>query len=107
MSVGRDYMVRKGAGPSAPKFFLDTEVLPRLVDATGAAEVALDRAARAAGVRPSLLLVGAAGALSIAVAGAFGAGRAKRAAADRRGDQAATTSGVDRPDASQPDRRSV
>lgn len=65
MTVDRDYMLRKGDGPSAPKLFLDTQVVPRLVNAAGGAEVALDRAARMAGVRPSLLLAGAAGALSL------------------------------------------
>jgi len=83
MSVGRDYMLRKEGGPSAPKLFLDTKVVPRLVDAAGGAEVALDRAARATGVRPSLLLAGAAGALSLVVAGALGVGRAKRPADPR------------------------
>lgn len=71
MTVGRDYMLRKGNGPSAPKFFLDTQVVPRLVDAAGGLEVTLDRAARVTGVRPSILLAGAAGTLSIATIGAL------------------------------------
>ncbi|MBB3692171.1 hypothetical protein [Sphingomonas sp. BK580] len=89
MSVGRDYMLRKGSGPSAPKVFLDTQVVPRLVDAAGGAEVALDRAARATGVRPSLLLAGATGALSLAAAAALRAVLPGRGAGDARADAAA------------------
>lgn len=89
MTVGRDYMLHKGSGPSAPKFFLDTQVVPRLVDAAGGAEVALDRAARATGVRPSLLLAGAAGALSVAAAGALRAVSGRRRATHARSDAAA------------------
>lgn len=89
MTVGRNYMLHKGSGPSAPKFFLDTQVVPRLVDAAGGAEVALDRAARATGVRPSLLLAGAAGALSLAAARALRAVSAGRRATHARSDAVA------------------
>ena len=58
MVVSRDYMVRKPSGPSAPKRFLDTRIVPRLVNAAGSGEVLLDRAARRTGVRPSLILAG-------------------------------------------------
>jgi len=88
MAVDRDYMVRKGSGPSAPKLFLDTKVVPRLVDAAGGAEVALDRAARATGVRPSLLLAGAAMALSLAAARAMGLIGSDSAARHARGERA-------------------
>ena len=63
--VGRDYMLKKGSGPSAPKLFLDTRVVPAAVNAAGGLEVALDRAARRLGIRPSLLLAGMAGLLSL------------------------------------------
>lgn len=71
MSVSRDYMTHKGSGPSAPKLFLDTKVVPRLVDAAGTVEGRLDRVARATGMRPSLLLACAVGALSLAAARAL------------------------------------
>ena len=89
MTVGRHYMLRKGDGPSSPKFFLDTQVIPRLVDAAGGAEVTLDRAARATGVRPSLLLAGAAGTLSLAAVGAMRAILRERRASHTRSDAAA------------------
>ncbi|KQN93576.1 hypothetical protein ASE95_01100 [Sphingomonas sp. Leaf231] len=75
MTVGRDYMLKKDRGPSAPKVFVDTQVVPRLVNAAGGAEVALDRAARWTGMRPSLLLAGAVAGLSLATAGALRARR--------------------------------
>lgn len=87
MSVGRDYMLRKEGGRSAPKLFLDTKVVPRLVDAAGRAEVVLDRAARATGVRPSLLLAGAGVALSVAAARAFGLIGSSRSAWQPRGER--------------------
>ncbi|WP_298089563.1 hypothetical protein [uncultured Sphingomonas sp.] len=89
MTVGRDYMLRKGDGPSSPKFFLDTQLVPRLVDAAGSAEVTLDRAARAAGVRPSLLLAGAAGTLAMATTATLRALLKKRRARHTRADAAA------------------
>ena len=61
MVIGRDYMLKKPAGPSAPKRFLDTRVVPRVVNMAGAAEVALDAAAVRAGIRPSVIVVGVAG----------------------------------------------
>ncbi|GGB19552.1 hypothetical protein GCM10011380_06400 [Sphingomonas metalli] len=84
MTVGRDYMLRKGGGPSAPKLFLDTKVVPRLVDVAGGAEVALDRAARATGVRPSLLLAGTMSGLAVAVVGIWRSFGAKRRASGER-----------------------
>jgi len=95
MTVGRDYMLHKGSGPAAPKFFLDTQVVPRLVDAAGGAEVALDRAARATGVRPSLLLAGAAGALSLAAVGALRAVSAGRRTTHAPSDAAADPEQID------------
>lgn len=85
MTIGRDYMLRKDSGPSAAKFFVDTRVVPRLVNSAGGAEVALDRVARAAGVRPALLLAGAAGVLSLVAAGALRRrGRSGQASSGRR-----------------------
>ena len=69
MIIGRDYMLRKPQGPSAPKVFFDTRVIPLAVNAVGALEVALDRAARRGGVRPSILLAGIAGVASLLLIG--------------------------------------
>jgi len=71
MSVGRDYMVRKTTGPSAPKLFLDTRIVPRLVNTAGGAEVLLDRAATRTGLRPSMILAGAAGGVALLIIGAW------------------------------------
>lgn len=62
--IGRDYMLKKPAGPSAPKLFLDTRVVPLAVNAAGRLEEALDRASVRTGVRPSVILAGVAGAVS-------------------------------------------
>ena len=69
MTVGRDYMLKKTTGPSAPKFFIDTELVPRLVNAVGRGEVMLDRSAVRLGVRPSILVAGAASALALLILG--------------------------------------
>jgi len=69
MSVGRDYMVRKTMGPSAPKLFLDTRIIPSLVNAAGGAEVMLDRAAVRTGLRPLLILAGATGGVALLAIG--------------------------------------
>ncbi|KQO57286.1 hypothetical protein [Sphingomonas sp. Leaf257] len=69
MTVGRDYMLKKTTGPSAPKFFIDTQIVPRLVNAIGRGEVLLDRSAVRLGVRPSILVAGAAGALALLILG--------------------------------------
>ena len=61
MAVGQDYMLEKPAGPSMPKLFLDTQVVPLAVNVLGGAEVLLDRAAVRTGVRPAVLLAGLAG----------------------------------------------
>ncbi|MDR6146537.1 hypothetical protein QE363_002330 [Sphingomonas sp. SORGH_AS870] len=60
MTVGRDYMLKKTTGPSAPKYFIDTQIVPRLVNAVGRGEVLLDRSAVRLGIRPSVLVGGAA-----------------------------------------------
>ncbi|MCQ8278253.1 hypothetical protein NFI95_07300 [Acetobacteraceae bacterium KSS8] len=67
MTVGYDYMLKKGAGPSAPKVFFDTKIVPAIVNMLGAGEVALDTAARRLRVRPSVLLGGAGAVLGVAV----------------------------------------
>lgn len=69
MTVGRDYMLKKTTGPSAPKFLIDTQIVPRLVNAVGRGEVLLDRSAVRLGVRPSVLVAGAAGALALLILG--------------------------------------
>jgi hypothetical protein len=60
MVVGRDYMLKKSRGPSAPKLFLDTKLVPAAVNVLGSVEVALDRASARTGVRSATLLAGAA-----------------------------------------------
>ena len=42
--IGRDYLLKKPGRPSAPKLFLDTQVVPLAVNIAGGLEVALDRA---------------------------------------------------------------
>jgi len=69
MLITRDYLLRKPAGPSAPKQWFDTRVIPLAVDAAGAFEVALDRAAVRSGLRPSVILAGLAAAASLALFG--------------------------------------
>lgn len=61
MVVSRDYMLKQPSGPSAPKLFLDTKVIPATVNVLGAVEVALDRASTRTGVGTARLLAGAAG----------------------------------------------
>jgi hypothetical protein len=60
MVVERDYMLKKGAGPSSPKLFLDTRVIPLVVNLAGALEVALNHASTRTGVRPSVICTGVA-----------------------------------------------
>ena len=69
MLVDRDYMLKKSSGPSSPKLFLDTKVIPLAVNAAGWIEVALDRASRRSGVRPAVILAGTAGLLSCVLLG--------------------------------------
>lgn len=67
MVVDRDYMLRKQSGPSAPKLFLDTKVVPAVVNAFGSMEVGLARAAARTGVRArSLAGAAALGSLGLA-----------------------------------------
>ncbi|TXM67235.1 hypothetical protein FV229_10670 [Methylobacterium sp. WL120] len=68
MVIGRDYTLEKPSRPSAPKFFLDTKVVPLAVNMTGGMEVALSRASARTGVRPSVILAGAGGLACLAVA---------------------------------------
>ncbi|BAU92202.1 hypothetical protein MPPM_3597 [Methylorubrum populi] len=67
MIIGRDYLLKKPSGPSAPKFFLDTQVVPFATNIAGSLEVALDRAAIRTGIRPAVLLAGMAGLTSFAL----------------------------------------
>jgi hypothetical protein len=63
--IGRDYLLKKPSGPSAPKLFLDTQVVPLAANLAGAVEVALDRAAARTGVRPAVILAGATGLIGL------------------------------------------
>ena len=65
--IGRDYLLKKPSGPSAPKLFLDTQIVPLAVNVAGGLEVALDRASARTGVRPALILAGITGLLSFAL----------------------------------------
>jgi hypothetical protein len=68
MIIRREYMLEKPARPSAPKYFLDTKVVPLVVNMTGTMEVAVSRASARTGVRPWVILAGAGGLASLAVA---------------------------------------
>jgi hypothetical protein len=65
MTVGRDYLLNKPSPPSAPKLFLDHQIVPRVVNAAGAVEVALDRASVRTGIRPAAIVAGGVGLLSL------------------------------------------
>jgi hypothetical protein len=67
MLIGRDYLLKKPGRPSGPKLFLDTQVVPLAVNVAGGLEVVVDRTARRLGVRPALILAGAAGLASLSV----------------------------------------
>ena len=69
MVVTRDYMLKKDSGPSAPKLFLDTKVVPAAVNMLGTMEVVLDRASARSGVRPRWVLTGV---LGLGAIGLFG-----------------------------------
>ena len=68
MVVGRNYMLKKPSGPSAPKVYLDTQVVPFAVNAVGGLEVALNRVSARTGIRPVLILAGVA---TLAIFAAF------------------------------------
>lgn len=76
MTIGRDYMLKTPDGPSKPKLFLDTQVVPRIANIAGGVEVALDHASVRMGVRPSVILAGVTCLLSF---GMFGLLRNRRA----------------------------
>lgn len=61
MVVSRDYMLEQPSGPSAPKLFLDTKMVPAAVNILGSAEVALARMSARSGVRVRTILAGVAG----------------------------------------------
>ena len=56
MIIGRDYLLEKPPGPSAPKQFLDQRVVPLAVNMASTLEFALDNAARRTGLRPAVIL---------------------------------------------------
>jgi hypothetical protein len=61
MVVSRDYMLKQPSGPSTPKLFLDTKIVPAAVNILGSAEVALGRASARSGIRVRTMLAAAAG----------------------------------------------
>jgi hypothetical protein len=61
MVVSRDYMLKQPSGPSAPKLFLDTKLVPAAVNILGDAEVALNRASLRTGLSTRVILGGIAG----------------------------------------------
>jgi hypothetical protein len=61
MVVGRDYMLKKQGGPAAPKLFLDTKLVPAIVNVLGGVEVALERTSRRTGVSSRSILAGVTG----------------------------------------------
>ena len=63
MLVDRDYLLKKPSGPSAPKLFLDTRIVPAGVNTLGSVEVALNRVAARTSIRPALILAAGAGAI--------------------------------------------
>lgn len=77
MIIGRDYLLKKPSRPSAPKLFLDTQVVPRAVNLAGGLEGILDRASVRTGVRPAVILAGVAGLLGL---GMYGLLRSRSAA---------------------------
>ncbi len=80
MIIGRDYLLKKPSAPSKPKLFLDTQVVPLVVNMAGGLEVALDRASERTGIRPSVILGGIASLLSFVLLQLF----FNRGAATRR-----------------------
>jgi len=67
LPIGRDYLLKKTAGPSKPKLFLDTQIVPLAVDAAHSLEVALNRASVRSGVRPAVLVAGLGSLVSLGV----------------------------------------
>jgi hypothetical protein len=63
MVVSRDYMLKKTTGPSVPVHFLNTKILPRIVNSAGSVETLLDRASVSTELRPGVILAGAMGAM--------------------------------------------
>jgi hypothetical protein len=56
MVVTRDYMLKQQSGPSAPKLFLDTKLVPAAVNMLGGAEVALNRTSVRTGLSGRVIL---------------------------------------------------
>lgn len=61
MVVSRHYLLAKPSGPSRLKVFLDQRVIPFAIDMAGGCEVAVQRVSQRTGVRPAVLVGGAAG----------------------------------------------
>lgn len=78
MLIGRDYLLTNPVRPSGLKLFLDTQVVPFAANVAGGLEVAVDRAARRLGVRPAVVVAGAAGLASLSVLVLVRRRRAKR-----------------------------
>ena len=67
MVVNQDYMLKQQSGPSPAKLFLDTKVVPAVVNAFGSMEVGLAHASARTGVR-ARSLAGAAALASLGFA---------------------------------------
>ena len=59
--IGRDYMLKKGGGPSSPKLFLDQTIIPMAIDAAGGVEGMLERLAVRVRLMPVAALAAALG----------------------------------------------
>jgi hypothetical protein len=56
VTIGRNYLLEKPPGPSAPKRLFDQRVIPLVVNLASRCEFALDDASQRTGVRPSFIL---------------------------------------------------
>ena len=79
MTIDRDYMLRKPPGPSATQLFVDTRIVPLVVNMAWDLEVTLNRASVRTGLRPAIIVCGATGILFLTLLRLF---RDLRGAAD-------------------------
>jgi hypothetical protein len=77
MVVDRDYMLKQQSGPSPPKLFLDTKVVPAVVNALGSVEVGLARASARTGVSATGILASAAALGLVGIASLLIRGRSR------------------------------
>ncbi len=69
--VGKDYLLEKPPGPTAPVRFVHQQVMPVMIDIAGAGEVALQRLSNRLAVKPAAILGGLAGAGAIFILAAL------------------------------------